>query len=158
MLPQTHPLMHQSSSAPTLPGTWKLGAGRAITLQPTEAGFVRIAHGQVWATYDGPHHGALNEMGDHVIGAGDRLWLRSGQRLVIQAWDRQAPAYFSWDPAPAVARVPALRLAGVLQPLADLRLAVAIGTRAVARLASGLAHLAWDVVAPRQRHTCPNGV
>ena len=35
MAPHTHPLMHQSSPA-HLPGTWKLGAGRAITLQPVD--------------------------------------------------------------------------------------------------------------------------
>ena len=43
--------------APALPGTWKLGRGRAITLRPTTDGILRIAHGRVWATVDGPHGG-----------------------------------------------------------------------------------------------------
>jgi len=160
MAPQTHPLMHQSSSAPqALPGTWKLGAGRAITLQPVEHGTVRVSHGRLWATYDGPHHGALNDLGDHVIGAGDRLFVRAGQRLVIQAWDRGAPAFFTWDPAPAEVRVRVINLAAVMQPLADLRLALAIGARAISRLASGLVHLAWDAVVPRPRATtCPHAM
>ena len=36
---------HQSAPAGALPGTWKLGAGRAITLQPREAGVFRVVHG-----------------------------------------------------------------------------------------------------------------
>jgi len=150
MRPHTHPLAHQST-APQLPGTWKLAAGRAISLRPAEDGCVRVAHGRLWATYDGPHRGALNDLGDHVIGSGDRLWVRAGQRLVIQAWDRAAPAYFSWDPVAAKAPVAAVSLADIVQPLADLRLALAIGGRAMARLVAGLAHLAWDRVAVRQR-------
>jgi hypothetical protein len=154
MAPHTHPLMHQSTNA--LPGTWKLAAGRAVTLQPVEPGTVRVAHGRLWATYDGPHHGALNDLGDHVIGAGDRLVVRAGQRLVIQAWDRGAPAYFSWDPAPAVSRMRAVSFAPVMQPLADLRLALAIGTRALARLVVGVGRLARDVAAPpRTQPACP---
>lgn len=146
---QTLAQMHQSTSAPQLPGTWKLGAGQAITLQPTEHGTLKVAHGRVWATFDGPHQGALNDLGDHVIGVGERLWVRAGQRIVIQAWDRRQPAYFSWDPAAAPAAVRGVSLAGVLQPLADLRLALAFGAGAAARLATGLARLAWEVVAVR---------
>jgi hypothetical protein len=155
MAPHTHPLMHQSS--PALPGTWKLAAGRAITLQPVEAGSVKVAHGCLWATYDGPHHGALNDLGDLVVGVGDRLFVRAGQRLVIQSWDRDCPAYFSWDPAPAAARVRRLSLAPVLQPLADLRLALAIGGLAVGRLAAGVVRMARDYVAPRPQPVCPHG-
>ncbi|MBI5275195.1 MAG: DUF2917 domain-containing protein [Burkholderiales bacterium] len=154
MAPHTHPLMHQSS--PTLPGTWKLAPGRAITLQPVEPGTMKVAHGCVWATYDGPHHGALNDLGDHVIGVGDRLFVRAGQRLVIQAWDRHCPAYFSWDPAPEPARVRRLSLAPVLQPMADLRLALAIGGIAIARLVVGLARVLRDYAAPKAQPECPH--
>jgi hypothetical protein len=150
MAAQTLTQMHQSTSAGQLPGTWKLGAGRAITLQPAESGVLRIAHGRVWATFDGPHQGALNDRGDHVVGVGERLWVRAGQRVVIQAWDKAQPAYFSWDPVAAPVVVPTVSLAGVLQPLADLRLALAFGAGAAARLAAGVARLAWDVVAVRR--------
>lgn len=67
---------HQSATA--LAGTWKLGAGRAITLEPRETGLLRIAHGSVWATGDGPHGGALNNQGDRFLQVGDQLWLRPG--------------------------------------------------------------------------------
>jgi hypothetical protein len=142
---------HQSLSASALPGTWKLAAGRAITLRPSEAGVLRVAHGQMWATYDGPHQGSLNDLGDHVIGTGGQLRVRAGQRLVVEAWGGHSPAYFSWDPLPAPVRAGALRLARVVQPLADLRLALAFGGGAAGRLVAGLAGLAWDLVAGRGR-------
>jgi hypothetical protein len=151
MASQTLSQTQQSSSSLALPGTWKLAAGRAITFQPREAGILRVAHGQMWATFDGPHGGPLNDLGDHVIGTGGELRVRAGQRLVVEAWDAKTPAYFSWDPLPARVPVTAPRLAQVLQPLSDLRLALALGAGAVGRLAAGLAGLVWDLVAGRGR-------
>src|SRR4051812_37745671 len=107
MASQTLTQTQQSTAAPALAGTWKLAAGRAITLEPRDTGTVRVAHGQLWATYDGPHAGALNEMGDHILGAGQQLRLRAGQRLVVESSANGAPAYFSWDPLPQVARASA---------------------------------------------------
>ena len=95
--------------------------------------------------------GSLNDLGDHVIGTGGQLRVRAGQRLVVEAWDGQSPAYFSWDPLPAPVRAGALRLARVVQPLADLRLALAFGAGAAGRLVAGLAGLAWDLLAGRGR-------
>jgi hypothetical protein len=146
---QTFTQTQQSTEAPALPGTWKLVHGRAITLEPREAGVLKVAHGQVWATYEGPHAGALNDMGDHVIGVGQTLVLGAGEKLVIEAWNGRAPAYFSWDPLPAPALAP--RFVRVVQPLADLRAALGLAGGAVVRLLAGLAGLAWDVVAPRER-------
>jgi hypothetical protein len=139
----------QQSAAPTLPGTWKLGAGRAITLCPREDGRLRIAHGRLWATFDGPHPGALNEQGDLVVGAGEYLNIRAGERVVAEAWDGEAPAYFTWDPQAAPVRAASASLAGVVQPLADLRLALGLGAGAAARLAVGLVRLAFAPLAPR---------
>ncbi|HVZ42360.1 MAG TPA: DUF2917 domain-containing protein [Ramlibacter sp.] len=143
--------------AASLPGTWKLGAGRAVTLQPAEDGLMRVSHGRIWATYDGPHRGALNDFGDYVVGAGDRLWVRAGQRLVIQSWERQSPAYFSWDPVVQTRPVREISFAPVMQPLADLRLALSIGLRASGKLASGIARIARDCVMPRRSGACVNG-
>ncbi len=151
MAPQTLTQMQQSSSAPALPGTWKLAAGRAITLEPQEAGTLKVAHGQLWATYDGPHRGPLNDLGDHIVGVGGQLRLRRGQRMVIEAANGGHPAYFSWDPSPLPAAAP--RLARVIQPLADLRLALALGAGAAGRLVAGLAGVAWDFVTGRGRES-----
>jgi hypothetical protein len=152
MASQTLTQMQQSSSAPALPGTWKLAAGRAITLQPREAGILRVAHGQLWATFDGPHAGPRNDLGDHVVGAGEQLRLHPGQRLVVEAWDARSATYFSWDPLPIPARS-SPRLADLVQPLADLRLALTFGAGAVARLVTGLGRLAWGALAGRGRES-----
>ncbi len=137
-------------AAPALPGTWKLVAGRAITLEPREAGVLKVAHGQLWATYDGPHFGRDNESGDHFVSVGEKVQLRAGQRLVVEAWNQGAPAYFSWDPLPVRDPVTRLNVAAVMQPLADLRLALVFGAGAVGRLVSGLGLIAWGLVADRR--------
>lgn len=131
---------HQSATA--LAGAWKLGAGRAITLEPRETGLLRIAHGSVWATGDGPHGGALNDQGDRFLQVGDQLRLRPGERLVIESFGVDGPAYFSWDPLPQVKRQP-VAAAALVQPLEDLRLAAGLGVAAAGRLLAALAGLAW---------------
>jgi hypothetical protein len=141
----------QSAPATALPGTWKLARGRAVTLRPTSDGILRIAHGRVWATVDGPHGTGPGDSGDHVLEVGRSMYLRAGQRVVIEAWNRNGASYFAWDPvfAPALAPVPAparLNLSGVVQPLADLRMAAGMALRALGRLASGVGRLAWQVV------------
>jgi Protein of unknown function (DUF2917) len=141
----------QPSLSPPLPGTWKLPAGRAITLQPREAGVLRVAHGQIWATCDGPHTGPLNDLGDRVVAAGGQLRLRAGERLVIEAWNVRAPAYFSWEPTPRRVHGAAQRFAPVIQPWSDLRLALVFGAGAAVRLLAGLAGVARDLVAPPRR-------
>lgn len=143
----------QSLPAAALPGTWKLGAGRAITLHPREDAVLKVAHGRLWLTFEGPHAGALNEQGDLFLEVGDQITVPAGQRAVIEPMGLPAgaPAYFSWEPLPALVQPPVraasrLQLA-VVQPLADLRLAVLLGLRAVGRLAAGLTGLALPAAA-----------
>jgi hypothetical protein len=139
------PSNQPSPNAP-LSGTWKLVPGRAITLQPREAGMLRVAHGRVWATLDGPHAGPRNDLGDHVLGAGERLVLRADQRVVIEAWTGESPAFFSWDPAAVPEAVASPEWSRVMQPLADLRLALAMAGAAALRLAGAVAGLGWSVM------------
>lgn len=140
----------QSGSAAPLPGTWKLARGRAVTLRPTTDGILRIAHGQVWATVDGPHGIGPFDSGDHVLEVGRSMVVRAGQRVVIETWSRETASYFAWDPVLAIAPQRAARSrlnpALVLQPLADLRAALGLGLRALGQLAGGLAHLAWELL------------
>jgi hypothetical protein len=125
---------------PTLPGTWKLAPGRAITLEPRHAGVLKVAHGRLWVTFEGPHTGRLNESGDQVMGAGHNVRVAPGQRMVVEAWNEGCPTYFSWDPLPVAA--PVRRTWGeALQPLSDLRLAFVYGGDAVARLVAGVAQI-----------------
>ncbi|WP_374666343.1 DUF2917 domain-containing protein [Ramlibacter sp.] len=145
----------QATPATALPGTWKLARGRAISLQPTTPGILRIAHGRVWATVDGPHGRTPWDSGDHVLEVGRSMWVRPGQRVVIEPWHGDHAAYFSWDPVTVPARsaqavtVAQGDLQRVRQPLADLRRAAALGLRAGGQLVAGVAVLAWHLVTPR---------
>lgn len=146
MAPQSVTQAHQSTAA--LAGAWKLVGGRAMTLQPREPGLLRVARGGLWATGEGPHRGPLNDQGDRFLQAGEQLELRRGQRVVIEAWNRLGPAYFSWDPLPQpVAR--RARRADLAQPVEDLRLAAVLGARAAGRLLAALAGLGWAWVGRR---------
>jgi hypothetical protein len=149
------PSNQQLPNARQLPGTWKLAAGRAITLQPREAGMLRVAHGRVWATFDGPHAGPRNDLGDHVLGAGERLVLRPEQKLVIEAWSGESPAFFSWDPAPAPEAVANPEWVRLVQPLADLRLALSMAGTAALRLTAAIAGLGWSLVTGGAKQRLP---
>lgn len=146
MTAQTLTQTQQSLAAPPLSGTWQLPGGHAITLQPHESGLLRVAHGRLWVTFDGPHAGPPNDLGDRFIGPGEPLRLLAGQRLVAEAWTDGAPACFSWDPLPV--GNPA-RLSAVVQPLADLRLALVLGIGAAGRLVVGLFGVARALVTRR---------
>ena len=140
------------ASAPcvALPGTWKLVRGRAITLNPATDGILRIAHGRVWATVDGPHGIHPDDSGDHVLQVGRSMYVKAGQRVVLEAWNESGASYFAWDPVfeTVAAARPRLNLSGVVQPLADLRMAASIALRAVGQLGTGLVRIAWQLVHP----------
>lgn len=139
------PAFLASAPASALPGSWKLARGRAITLRPTADGIVRVAHGRVWATVEGPHGRTPDDAGDQILEVGEAMPVRAGQNVVMEAWNASGASYFTWDPAcVGEAARPRLNFAGVLQPLADLRMAFAIALRAAGQLAAGLARLAWD--------------
>ena len=132
-------------------GSWRLDAGSAISLRDAKAGVLQIAQGRVWATVDGPHRGAANDLGDVVLNAGERLALAAGQGVVIEPWMAGA-AWFSWDALPAAHQAHASRWqAAVAQPLRDLGLALWMAVQALGRLGQGLAGLAEFLVAGRGR-------
>lgn len=81
-------------------GGWMLEPHRALTLHSAEAGVMRVVHGRVWATVDGPHSGPANDQGDLVLQQGEAIEVRADQRLVIEPWARCSndPVYFSWEP------------------------------------------------------------
>lgn len=142
----------QSEPAIALPGAWKLARGRAVTLHPRTDGIVRVAHGRVWATVEGPHGRTPTDSGDHVLQVGRSMYVKAGQRVVLEAWNASGASCFAWDPVSErqLALRPHSNLAVVLQPLADLRAAAGIALRAIGQLGGGLARLAWDLVHPRR--------
>ncbi|MDO9198898.1 DUF2917 domain-containing protein [Rhodoferax sp.] len=146
--------LHQPSRSINLSGCWELAPGRAISLQPREAGALRIAQGQVWATVDAPHQGHGNELGDHFLQSGQRLDVRAGQHLVFEPWPlaTETPVYFEWTPHPSAVAVSDSRWQlAVIQPLHDLGLALSMAGGALVRLVSGLAGYGEYLVAGRGR-------
>jgi Protein of unknown function (DUF2917) len=143
-------------------GSFALPTGHALSLKPAEPSQLRITQGSAWVTLP-------SVPGDHFLQAGDTLQVRACDALVMEAWrmPQGQTLYFDWDPVPmrmpastsTPASSPALALgswlraaaparprpsycAAVLAPLADLRLAVVLGSGAAARLTAGLLGLA----------------
>ncbi|GAC1527993.1 MAG: hypothetical protein NVS2B4_05710 [Ramlibacter sp.] len=134
----THTLRESQQSMSRPSGTWRLEAGRAMTLHPVQAGELRVARGRLWATLDGPHCGPALGLGDLVVEPGNRLHLRAGQRLVIESANSREAVDFAWALAAAPHWVPAQRWQPVLQSWQDLRSALAQAGDAACGLAAGL--------------------
>lgn len=85
---------HQSQSAAEAlqslglrPGAWAIqGASR---LAAARAGWLVVTEGRVWLTRDGGGD-------DHVLKAGERLWLRRGERVVVESWQPAVAARLGW--------------------------------------------------------------
>jgi hypothetical protein len=111
----------------TLPGSWKLMAGRALTLWPREAAQLCAVHGGLWITLDGQLPGVPHGLGDHFLAAGESFTVPAGQRAVIEPWGvaPDAQTYFSWDFVAARFSPSVLPFRrwqpNLLQPLAALR-------------------------------------
>ncbi|WP_296918267.1 DUF2917 domain-containing protein [Polaromonas sp.] len=131
--------------APALSGYCKLEAGRALTLHARQAGVLRITRGRVWLTFNLTEKAAGARTGDHFLSRGESLQLACGEAVVMEAYGlgHATLAYYSWEPAasshPVALVGSAGWRAGVLQPLADLRLALRLALGALGRLARGLA-------------------
>ena len=133
--------LQQSLRSIALPGCWKLMPGQVISLRPREAGALRIAQGQVWATFDGPPTAHRNELGDHFLTAGQQITLCPGKRLVFEPWGgaSDVPVYFEWTPVWAINPVGASRApAALMEPARDLAQALSMAGCAFCRLLAGL--------------------
>lgn len=122
-----------------LAGSWKLGAGQALSLRPHHPGELRITHGRVWLTFGQAGLDLRVRAGDHFLSRGDRIPLLAGDSVVLEpvGISHASSAYFSWDPAtassPVLALQPAGRVPGVLQPLLNLRAALGLAGAALGR-------------------------
>lgn len=135
-----HPVqeLQAPQTAPAVSGCWKLASGRAISLQPRQAGVLKIAQGRVWATVNGAHQGHGNESGDHFLQAGEQLVIGAGQHLVLEscAAPDALPVYFEWGHLPVAGRTSRWQAA---VPLHDLGLALLQVGQALGQLLKGLA-------------------
>ncbi len=125
-----------------LPGTWKLEAGRAITLLPKQDAQLCISHGRVWLTFDCLHNEPAQDL---FLQTGQQLHVSRGQRVVLESYgsdDLHAPAYFNWCAVAATVTPPVRTVSPwqlrVAAPLADLRGAAWAGVGAASRLGLGL--------------------
>ncbi|MDO8284637.1 MAG: DUF2917 domain-containing protein [Rhodoferax sp.] len=136
----------------TVPGFWKLAPGRALSLQPRQPGWLRVAQGQVWVTLGALHQGAGNELGDFFLHAGEQLAVRPGQHLVLEPFERgqQQAVFFEWTPGLEAVQVPvAQNLGAVTLPLRELGLALGMVGSALGHLGVGLLAYGRQVVSGR---------
>jgi hypothetical protein len=114
-----------SSGRPGEPrrGAWPLEAGRVVRLRPREDTVLRAGHGQLWITFERAPEGALNDSGDLILAAGQRLQVAAGEMVVISAFGKRgATASFDWEmpkqPAPSSWHTSFARFVAALAPRA----------------------------------------
>ena len=138
--------LQQSPVADRLAGAWKLVPEHAVTLNPGQAGVLRVTQGRAWVTLDGPHQGPANDWGDIVLQCGQQITLLPGQHVVLEPYGDAVnqSAYFSWEPASDVPAAAPAEVSGMgnllLRPFLLL-----------ARLVSGAVSAAGWLVAGRGR-------
>ena len=122
-------------------GMWAMEPQEVLSLFPRAPALVRVTHGRIWATLNGPHSGPANAWGDVLLESGQVLQVPAGQRLVLEslAGRGEAAACFDWLPASTLS--PWQQAVG--QPLAELRQSLGGATRAAGHLVQGLGRLAW---------------
>ena len=141
-----------SHSQDSVPGFWKLAPGRALSLQPRQPGWLRVAQGQVWVTLGARHQGAGNELGDFFLHAGEQLAVHPGQHLVLEPFARaqQQAVFFEWTPSLDTVQAPVAQNAGaVTLPLRELGQALGMAGSALAHLGMGLLAYGRQLVSGR---------
>ena len=141
-----------AQSRDTVSGFWKLAPGRALSLQPRNAGLLRVAQGQLWVTLDVQQQGAGNELGDYFLHAGDQLVVNPGQHLVLEPFENadQQAVFFEWAPSAETAgNLAAQDASAVTLPLRDLGLALGLVGKALAHLCAGLVVYGRQLVSGR---------
>ncbi len=134
---------HQSGSLQTLTGTPRqLHLAGLLRLQARRTGWLQVAAGKVWITRKG-------DSADHVLAAGDGLWLGAGEQLLAEPWRTGEAADLRWAQTPAA---PVQRLArgrvGAWRAAARGLRAVAGRLAAAARSAEAMANRAQGSIRP----------
>ena len=120
-------LDHQSSAVQTLSATpRRLHLRGVLQLQARVAGWLWVDGGQVWITRTG---GGL----DHVLAAGERLFVGRGERVLGEPWRTGETACLRWAVAAPVPATLAAQAVGLRRGARDAVLrATAAGLRALA--------------------------
>lgn len=101
----------QSAIAPAagrvLAGSWKLDAGRAITLNPRERSVLEISQGRVWLAVGArPGHTDQGAQ-DMVLVRGQSLVIEPGQQVVMESWYLRGAPPVPWPSAGTACQPPA---------------------------------------------------
>jgi hypothetical protein len=92
---------HESKVAPLFHGAARhLPLKTTQRLQARQAGWLTVLVGRAWITRDG-------EGVDHVLAAGDHLWLALGDRVVAEPWSADQVTHIGWVAPVASALRPA---------------------------------------------------
>lgn len=135
---------------------WRLDAHRALSLHPKVPSRLRITQGRAWVTLGVPAKGAGNELGDHMLEAGQDLAVPAGARLVMEPWQPGVtePVRFEWCCAQAdpQAQQASSRFGReVATPTRELVAALGQAAWAFVRLVRGLLGYSEFLVAGRGR-------
>ena len=161
---------HQSSSQQVLATTPRqVYLAGLLRLQARRAGWIRVEAGAVWLTCQG-------DAADHVLAAGDRLWLGAGVQMLAEPWRAGEAVRLAWSTGAAAVPQPGRRglrampgraavpgLAGPASPLLDAvwggawgaaRTTAARGLRAVAGRLAAAARSAEAMASRAQGSIC----
>lgn len=122
-------------ATPAAPETWKLEAGRALSLCPRVEARLQVTQGGLWVTLGQPPQGHGNESGDYFLRQGEHLVMAAGQHAVVEPWgllgtssssstfSAAAPSDCNWAALAVTASAPRLALERFWQPGVAQRLA-----------------------------------
>ncbi|MCW5654215.1 DUF2917 domain-containing protein [Hydrogenophaga sp.] len=149
------PLATERADAVAPARGWRLDARRAMSLRPKVPSVLSITQGRAWVTLGTAAKGAGNELGDHMLEAGQSLRVPAGARLVMEPWQPGVvePVRFEWctEPEARQATAPSRFRREVVHPSHELAVALGQAAWALARLARGLLGYTEYLVAGRGR-------
>jgi hypothetical protein len=129
-----------------------LGKGQVMAWCAPGAGVLRVTSGRLWVTLDVAPRSPLHDMGDHMVVLGHDLRLRTGQRVVVEAWPHagESLTQLQWVAAPPSCMAQRWQTA-VAEPVRDLVQGLGLSMRASGRLLTGLLGYAGYLAAGRGR-------
>ncbi|WP_439517991.1 DUF2917 domain-containing protein [Hydrogenophaga sp.] len=152
------PILQHAIGAPAARG-WRLDARRAMSLRPKVASRLYITQGRAWVTLGVPAQGRGNELGDHMLEAGQSLAVPAGARVVMEPWQpaHPMPVRFEWcsEAEARAAEVESRFGREVATPGRELVVALGQAGWAFVRLVRGLLGYSEYLVAGRGRVLTP---
>ena len=99
----SHDLSHSSRPLPGQVGTWRLMPNQALGIRTRRPGQILVVHGQAWITWDAAITAHPARERDHVVSAGEVLFVPAHARVVLESTARTQSLDFEWRTLPAEA-------------------------------------------------------